>query len=633
MTKLRELFFNGLIGVGLVGLSALMSVPAQARSGVGINLAAVAYWSGESAFIDLMKQAGGWATQCSPYSSNPVEREMCQGFGQSATAFDTKEQDKLDLDENGYPHSLPSPDDRSVKFRTVLSMIHGNSATPTLGKYIVLYEGDGTLDYSGGVMDPLQSTKGRHVVNLTSATSSFSLKILTTVPGNHVRNIRVIPPGGHCSGDADAFALDAASCAGTFTPLEEYSKTHTFHPKFISHMKNWRNIRFLDYLKTNDPETDWGGVVRPVLKEWDQRTRRTERVWNKFGHGIPPAVAFELTKEAGTDLWYNLGTYISDDFARQFGEMAEKRLKRDQTLYLEYGNEAWNTMFLNSKWIRQQGKALFPDEPNEVYAGYNFHAYRTVQLCSLVKAQFKDPSRVQCVLGSQTSQGAPMGPMGLGLECVRAQPLLGGRPCHEFVDQVAVAPYFGSSIGASKHDYEDRIKKTGKYIVSEYNSLFDGRPISEWVKDPDGGSGALFRELELYELPKIREWMQYSLNVANKYGVKLMAYEGGQHLVATNNDIRPGVMAMFESANNDSRMGVMYTQYMNNWKSVGGETLTLFNSIGKGGPSGYWGMLPHMMNDSAPKWDSARAFRDNIPCWWTHCHAAPARTKMGAARR
>src|SRR5262249_55035905 len=84
--------------LGLLALlAALGAQAATARSGIGINLGPVAYWQSDWPFIDEMKRAGGWYTRCEP-SQTP----QCRDFAPGASNADTKEQDKLDLDEHGW---------------------------------------------------------------------------------------------------------------------------------------------------------------------------------------------------------------------------------------------------------------------------------------------------------------------------------------------------------------------------------------------------------------------------------------------------------------------------------------------------------------------------------------------------
>jgi hypothetical protein len=64
--------------------------------GVGVNLSSFDYYSPDFPVINQMKRAGGWLTQCT-YPRDAY----CKNFVSGQSAWDTLEQAKLKLDENG----------------------------------------------------------------------------------------------------------------------------------------------------------------------------------------------------------------------------------------------------------------------------------------------------------------------------------------------------------------------------------------------------------------------------------------------------------------------------------------------------------------------------------------------------
>src|SRR5205085_3224955 len=95
----------------LAAIVSLGHAETPARSGMGINLDTPAYWQSDWPFIDELKRAGGWATRCDPWVT-----PQCRDFANGATSNDTREQDKLELDANGWPLRLPAAGDPNVKF-------------------------------------------------------------------------------------------------------------------------------------------------------------------------------------------------------------------------------------------------------------------------------------------------------------------------------------------------------------------------------------------------------------------------------------------------------------------------------------------------------------------------------------
>ena len=87
--------------------------------------------------------------------------------------------------------------------------------------------------------------------------------------------------------------------------------------------------------------------------------------------------------------------------------------------------------------------------------------------------------------------------------------------------------------------------------------------------------------------------------IADKYGVKLIAYEGGQHMVDREG---PGVGQADQR--HDARlqppsaMGDMYRRYYDEWAKIGGDVFAVFSSIGQYSNHGAWGLAEYY--DSRP---------------------------------
>ncbi len=87
-------------------------------------------------------------------------------------------------------------------------------------------------------------------------------------------------------------------------------------------------------------------------------------------------------------------------------------------------------------------------------------------------------------------------------------------------------------------------------------------------------------------------------------GLKVLAYEGGQHLVgvggAENNE---KLMDLFIAANRAPRMKDIYLEYLRAWKDAGGDMFMIFSSTGAPSKWGSWGILEYQGQDpaTAPK--------------------------------
>jgi hypothetical protein len=588
-------------------LAALLSFShaAGARSGMGINLDAVAYWQSDWPFIDELKRAGGWSTRCDPWATPTT----CKDFAAGTSSNDTLEHAKVPWDENGYAMRLPAATDTTVKFRMLSALLfQGNGGSHPAGRYVVLYDGDGTMRYSGaGTKVEAESKPGRDVVEVTNAPGlGMRLDITRINEANHLRNIRVIGPGGVCADAPKAWVTDASRCAsGAYKSLEELSATQTFHPAFVGDLNGFRTLRFMK----------WSSANTAKITSWAQRPQVGDALWNTE-EGVPYEAMFELARATGADPWISLPLQIDDDFARQLGQLAKRSLAPGAKLYFEYGNEPWNQAPPYSEagvMFEAKAKAKWPGATMPMWQQrLNWYAYRSVQLCRIVKAEFgAEASRVKCVANSQAANSDVSRTL---LACDLAKAEL-GNTCGRQLDALAIAPYFGYYLS------------DGQFAAT----------VDAWANEADGGMDKIFREITGRDaagnvvtpplavaggwtpkdgsLPETRRWIASSKAVADTYGIPLVGYEAGQHLQT----YRGGkTEAMFRAANRHPRMGAAMKQLAEDWKAAGGQLFVPFSYTQRAVLGGAWGMKEHQRDDAAPKWQAIRALRD-AACEWAGC--------------
>jgi hypothetical protein len=555
--------------ITLLGLMSALSLPgtapaatpANSKSPLGINLTAMNYYNPEQPFLNIFKTSG-------------VSRATPNGWStHSLMNFNTGEAAYLKLDANGYPTTLTasSADPHTPQLFTSVGVLlerelpHSNGGTGLpyrAGRYVVLYDGQGTLDYQ---LDAklVSSSPGRDIINVQAPSDQgIDLRITTTDPnhtGNYIRNIRVVK--------AEEESLLAAG--------------NIFAPHFLSLMHNFRVLRAMQWLEIDDA----GGL----LTNWSDRPMPSDAGWGG-PNGVPLESVLQLCNTTGADCWLNVPHQANDDYITRMAVLAHANLGTSQKLYIEFSNEVWNDAYAQTAYASAQGHALWPD------AGVSASAYnrswfgmRTAQMCDIWKSVWgADSTRLVCVLGAQAGNS---GTALQSLEC----PLWtgnGNAPCSKHnINAVAVAPYFGN--------------------FPAKRSL---------LAAADGGHAVLFQDLSS-DLAQVAKGEAQDKAALARYNLPLIAYEGGQSLVTHDRSL----LGLYIAANKNALMRAAYMRALNDWKSNGGELYVLYTDIYGPGEWGVFGALDSFLDtvdplDKAPpKWQAIQNFISENPCWWSGC--------------
>ena len=511
---------------------------ANTVSPLGTNFGPIADWTGEWAFIDAFRASRPWVSG-------------------SANQWDDGR--IVSTDANGWVSSL-------LPGQIARTAVLTSERKPS-GTYVVLYNGTGTIEYGDAAsFDASLSTPGRHVLQVGETNSGIVLYITATTAGDPIRNIRVIMPGGTCSGDPFRFAKDSSGCAnaGFFASFESVYATNVFHPKFLESIRAYRSLRFMNWSRTNgSAQTSWAGRPKTTDARWS-----TEK-------GAPVEVMVALANRIGAYAWFSIPHLADDDYVRQYARMVKHRLRPDLKAYVEYSNEVWNGFFAQSAYAQAQGLALGLSAGKE-QALLFFYSKRSVQLFDIWSAEFGDPKRLVRVMAAQA--GNPW----------TAVQALSFQDAALKTDALAIALYFGGNLGTPTEQTRVRAMNLD----------------------------ALFTELDTATLPQAIGMMKANSAVAGARGIALIGYEGGQHLAGNGGVENDAVVnALFDSANRDPRIGVLYRNYLNAWKATGAGIMHHFVNVGSYSKWGRWGALENLeqARSSAPKYDALLSFIEQNP--------------------
>jgi hypothetical protein len=324
------------------------------------------------------------------------------------------------------------------------------------------------------------------------------------------------------------------------------------NPAFLDELKPFKVVRFMDLMKTNStPQRLW---AERTLPEAFTQT-------GKSGMAIEHMVA--IANAADADPWFTLPYDVDEGYYRNFATLVRKLLNPARQIYIELSNEVWNGVFAQTRQAEQEGLARNLATEGFV-AGRFRYAQRAVEMFADWSTVFADdPRRIVRVLGVQAV--VPRS----------AEQILSFGTTAKHADALAIAPYFG----LPKFDSTPGTGRLTEEIFARGHEIVD-KAIAAAVAQKE---------------------------VANRYGVRLIAYEGGQHLWSRGG---PAVGAEFLAANHDPRMRELYAYYLSEWQQKVGDLIVLYESVGGATPRGTFGMRDYSGQpiDEAPKMQAVMDF-------------------------
>lgn len=341
--------------------------------------------------------------------------------------------------------------------------------------------------------------------------------------------------------------LSALDCREASRP-----RTELFDPAFVDMVRDFAVVRFMDWQRANDDD--------PV--SWDTRRTPASAFQSSKG-GVALDHMVKLAADAGIDPWFTVPFRADADYTRAYARFVHDHLPAERTIYVELGNEIWNTSFPAARRSQADGLAAgLSADPTE--ARMRNYAKRSAETFAIWSEIFADrPGKLIRVVSTQNAQPRMA-------ETVLSFPALAGK-----VDALATAPYF--------------------YLENERAA-------------PRRSDGTLDLD-RLFPILEQRVDAAIDLAVQNKavaarHGVRYIAYEGGQHLIFR------GDAPAREAVQRDPRMGGLYTRYLDGWQRKVGDLLVLFNSTRGIGDSGSWGLREYSNQplSEAPKAQAVDAF-------------------------
>jgi hypothetical protein len=540
---------------------AVTVLPGTEPIPLGTNLHRLAAWSPQFPFLNAFKSAQRWIPQ--DWGVTPKQT------GGYEYIWDTKEFDKLELDEHGWVKSLPAPED-APQYTSVVTLMFRDVGEYLAGKYVVLYKGEGTIKYGlDAKKDVSASTPGRDVIDVNPSNAGILLQITATDPnetGDYLRDIQVLPE------------------------KYEYAQDQIFNPEFLEKIQPFNTLRFMDWMATNNSQQG----------AWSDRPTAESNIFSGEIASVESMV--ELANRTDTDPWFTMPHMATDEYVTNFAQYVKDHLDPGLKIYVEYSNEVWNTDFAQGWWIESQGKEKFVNSNvGDFGRRMDWFGERTTEITQIWDQVFDtDKERVIGVLGAQAANS-----------WTAKRPLQFVWSDHPLsreesgIDAIAIAPYFGSYIGNPQY-----VAEIESWIDNEESNLALDNLFKEITQGgvlsngPNGGA-----------LQQAYNWTIGYAALAKQQGLELLSYESGQHLVGTNGvQENKAIGDLLIAANRDPRMGAIYQEYYTTLDELGIDMSINYTDVSRYNKWGSWGILENIGQSDSPKYNTLK----NITTKVTH---------------
>ena len=535
----------GLVPIAPISRPGAQTAPSSNLYNIGMNLPQLVYWNNTAVYADVMNGVSG-----------------------NNGAWDIPPSGVAPLDSTGAP---------TVAARTFFPAVYPS------GAYSASWTGTGTISCTGGCsMGPITVNNGVSTAILTitqrppANPSDKPFNTLNATPP--VSNIHIMAPPSLRAPGGSLFMADT-----------------------ISKLQPFGTVRLMDTLNTN---FGFANTTQNPVTNWSDRT------WPNEGSrgGRPQGIAYEdiinFANTTGKDVWINIPILATDDYVCRlarllaYGEPGDKSNTACSTTAPPSGTET----AINSK------SHIYLEESNE---GWNFIFASTLDLACWGNS---GPVLGSCQTPTPTSsilKAAIAAPSWSNLPDTRSKAAAAGmvltKRNHDIFTQV-----FGAASASqirAVYSIQSCCPPTAALTwmantygpMSSYFYALAAAPYFQLANNADDTTtDAIFNDLngQVLVQSSMGAMMLRDLQAAQKFGVQLVAYEGGQSLVQNT--------AAELAAQFDARMYSADLAYFSLWNAnVGKASLfTYYSFISSYTNFGYWGSMVSSVDHGSQKYDS-----------------------------
>jgi hypothetical protein len=540
--------------------------------GLSFGLNGINDWSTQQPFIDVFKTARLWIGHNEGQWGGTEFHEL-QAMGA--------------LDENGWPTEIP---DGLSSIETFVLTELPEEATHAAGTYHLTYNGSGHIDiiggsnvtYSDGLITFDYEPNGSRLVGI---------QIEETDPegtGDYIRDISVVHEDN----------------------LQAFEDGEIFNPLWTDLIGDVHALRFMDWMETNDSE----------VSSWDDAIGVDNFTYSP---GAPVEVMVELANQTGTEPWFTIPYHADSEYIETFASYVRDNLDPDLRAHFELSNEVWNWQFDQAQQSHADSVDRFGEQHGDGWVqNYGAKATEMTDVLDQVFAGSED--QLVKVIGTQT------GWLGLEQSILEAPAWqeMGNEAPHESFDTYAITGYFDGGLGRDKagtvHEWIAESREAAERAADDQGLTGDAR--ADWIDAHKYDQATDLAVQELRDgsvtgdpdgsLAHLSEMFEYHANVAEEYGLDLVMYEGGTHVVGVGENVHDEELSeFFQHLNHSDGMGDLYGELLDSWEESGGTLFNAFVDVGRSSKWGSWGSLRHL-NDETARFDELKAFNDTHPRPW-----------------
>ena len=434
------------------------------------------------------------------------------------------------------------------------------------GTYKLVFQGRADLYVSG---EPLDGSGNRPYIanqqyNATSNTTTADVVYPTVVRDNTWLTF------SNTRRTAASTSNDGVTDVHLWRPNYPTDGSVMFTTEFVTAMKKFHLIRGMDFVSANS---------NPSVK-WSERTTMSH-LGMADTHGQPWELLVLLANQTGKDIWLNIPVKVDDDYIKKLAQLLRygsdgvtpytspqanpvyPPLKNGLRVYVEYGNELWNSGpgFYGFAWALdfadQYAATTHPinydgSSTNDRYLALRrWITYRSANISLIFRSVFgaKMMSTVRPILASQVGNGNVYLSEGLKwAEGFYSQVRTTTTPKNLVARQVKDL-WWGAG-GAAYYESTVEPSDTSKATMTAY---FAGLPNADFAKNT-----------------------AIDATWARGYGLKSVAYEGGPGPGGSPLGGSTGGAALSAAYNNDPRMKTRMVAAQGIYEQNGGQLLSYY---------------------------------------------------------